>query len=368
MKPPVLGLYIHVPFCTNRCDYCHFYKRSPSQSAIQQFFQNIQQERDYWQFVWEQRPFETIFWGGGNPSCLTPDELIALGNLCPTSENLKEWSVEVSPMAINQAKLQALHSLPVTRLSMGIQSFNPTILHQLGRRQTPTDAFKAYDALRSAGFNNINLDLIFPPDFSDLTLWRKDLETAISLNPEHLSTYCLTYETTSGPFTPQHHQTVDIDKEASFYLFTWDFLNAHGYQQYEVSNFAKPGFECRHNKNTWLMQEWLGWGPSAASQWNHQRFQNPTHLPYTPGPHNATPSLTPDELCKDHLIFGLRLCEGINLSELQKQFPSVNLECYQSLWQHFCAQGLTTLDHSILRCTQRGMLLADSLAVAILLR
>ena len=363
-----LGLYVHVPFCANQCAYCHFFKVQPTDASIKAYFRQIEREFRMWQERLQGRTIDTIFWGGGSPSCLSVAQIERLGYLCQSlAMQPKEWTVEVSPVTITFDKLQYLKQLGVTRISMGVQSLNPDILKQLGRKQTRKQIFEAYEWIRKAGFDNVNLDLIFPPDFSDFKLWQKDLEEIVNLNPEHISTYCLTYESETGPFVPEAHQSVDSNREADFYEFTWSFLPQFGYRHYEVSNFAKPGFECQHNVNTWRMQEWIGIGPSAASQFQQQRFQN--HFKIDPEGTQTFASLeTLDELtlCKDCLIFGLRMCECIDLQQLQKRFPSIDLSQFEPLWQHFQQQGWIECQNSILHCTPKGLLLADSLALEIL--
>ena len=362
-----LGLYVHVPFCSNQCDYCHFFKTRPSKDILKQYLDKIAEESAFWRKEIGDRRYETIFWGGGSPSCLSASDLQTLASLCPRDAKLKEWTVEVSPNSITLEKLKLLKALGVTRISMGVQSFNPETLKRLGRHQSVEQAYQAYDWIREVGFKNVNLDLIFPPDFSAIEQWKQDLITAVHLAPEHLSTYCLTYENDTGPFTPEHHKAVDENKEADFYEFTWKFLADQGYEHYEVSNFSKPGFQCLHNMNTWRMQEWIGWGPSAASQYAMRRFQNPFDMKaWIHGQRINEATLTDDMLYKDCLIFGLRTCEGVDLDQLQQRFPKFSPTSYAQLWKTLTQAGLLTLSDHHLRCTPKGLLLADSIALEIL--
>lgn len=362
-----LGLYVHIPFCTHACAYCHFFKQQFTPQRLQQFLEKIRQESVFWKKQLGDRWPDTIFWGGGSPSCLPPDVLWELGQLCRFPQPPQEWTVEVSPASITREKLAVLAQLGVTRLSMGVQSFQASILRQLGRKSTSEEAHRAYALLRECGFKNINLDLIFSPQFTSWELWENDLTQALRLAPEHISTYCLTYESETGPFTPEKHRAVDEDKEASFYEKTWVFLEKQGYQHYEVSNFAKPGYACLHNLHTWQMQEWIGWGPSAASQYQMKRFQNlPSLEKWVLGHYEHVVNLSAEELCKDCLIFGLRMRQGVDLNALQQRFPTVPLERYNALWRRFEAAGWVTLNQHRLACTPQGLLLADSLALEIL--
>lgn len=362
-----LGIYVHVPFCVNACAYCHFLKMQPTEERLRCYFNTLRYEHDCWEPLLAERSIETLFWGGGSPSCLSAKQMETLAVLCFSDKVEKEWTVEVSPASITKEKLQVLKLLGVTRISMGVQSFNEQILRQLGRRQSLEQVLQAYEWIRSVGFDNVNLDLIFPPDFSSLKIWQNDLKQALTLSPEHVSTYCLTYENDRGSFTEEAYSHVDVDKEADFYEFTWEFLQNKGYRHYEVSNFAKPGFECLHNLNTWRMQEWIGLGPSAASQWNHKRFQNAFNLDdWAQHQRMNEESLSNEDLCKDALIFGLRMRQGVNLKHLQKRFPDVNLADYEPLWNDFQKAGLITYDQQNVACTTSGLLLADRLALEIL--
>ena len=363
-----LGLYIHVPFCANACAYCHFLKMRPTAQMLDLYLKKIKDECLFWEPIINHRAINTVFWGGGSPSCLSVEAIYQLNDCFQFNrKNLEEWTVEVSPVTISLEKLKAFKSIGISRISMGVQSFNPQTLERLGRRQTLKQVYQAYDWIREAGFLNVNLDLIFPPDFSSLQDWQQDLQTAIDIAPEHLSTYCLTYENESGPFTEQMHQNVDINKEADFYEFTWKFLQDNGYEHYEVSNFSKPGYACKHNLNTWRMQEWIGFGPSAASQFQMHRFQNSFDLETWDVNHYINEAFLDEEtLLKDCFIFGLRTCRGINLASLQKRFPAINLSTYNPIWEKFQQENLVTIENNILKCTTKGLLLADSLALEIL--
>ena len=362
-----LGLYVHIPLCANACDYCHFFKITPSKEQLELYFRKLKLESFYWKKHLKDRRLKTIFWGGGSPSCLSCEDLIRLNNLFMPLPNIKEWTVEVSPINITPEKLDTLKAMGVSRISMGVQSFNETILKKLGRRQTSQQVYKAYDNIRNAGFQNVNLDLIFLPDFSDIKQWESDLVTAIRLQPEHISTYCLTYENESGPFSRKNYKNVDECREADFYEFTWKFLNHQGYQHYEISNFSKPGFECLHNLNTWRMQDWIGLGPSAASQLGLQRFQNAFNLnDWVPDQLTDVINLTQFELFQDCLIFGLRTTQGIDQDSLYKRFPNIDQTSYNTLWEYFEESGWIYRDNHHIRCTTKGLLIADSLALEIL--
>ncbi|MDR0392966.1 MAG: radical SAM family heme chaperone HemW [Puniceicoccales bacterium] len=361
-----LGLYVHVPFCANLCAYCNFYRERPIKSLVQSYLIEISRELERWKNVLSQRSVSTIFFGGGSPSSLSYQDLESLcAHMQPLLPHIAEWTVEVSPTTVNLEKLKVLKEGGVTRISMGVQSFQTDVLRYLGRRQTRVQVYRAYDLIRAAGFNNVNLDLIFHPNFADFKLWEMDLKEVIHLNPEHIATYCLSFERSEGPFKRGH--CVNEDQEALIYLRTWDWLKNHGYRHYEVSNFARDGHVCLHNLNTWRMQEWIGLGPSAASQWNRRRFQNINNVhDWLSGKKINCMDLSEEILCADCLIFGLRMCEGICLDTLQKRFPSADVTKYIPLWQQFAQEGFVNVHRNQLTCTDRGLLLVDALAREIL--
>ncbi|HLP08283.1 MAG TPA: coproporphyrinogen-III oxidase family protein, partial [Opitutaceae bacterium] len=264
----------------------------------------------------------------------------------------------------------------VTRISLGVQSLQPELLAALGRRHSREQALRAYDLVREAGFASVNLDLIFAIPGQDAASWRRDLAAAVALGPDHISTYCLTFEEDTALFVKlsQGKVTLDVEKEAAFYETTWDELGAAGFAQYEISNYARPGHACRHNLNTWAMQEWLGFGPSGASQHAGWRYQNPPDLVAwradldrgRRGTADRT-ALTPALLAADTLIFGLRCNAGVDLAAAQRRFPTANWGAYRALAARLVAEGVAEWGApEVLRLTRRGRLLADSVGAAVM--
>ena len=358
-----LGLYVHVPFCANECAYCNFYKQRPTRVLVQNYLSEIQQEYLQWREQLLQRKVNTLFFGGGSPSSLSCEQLSTLCEMCEELvPQLSEWTVEISPTTVNLEKLKILKAYSVTRISMGVQSFQQETINYLGRRQSNVQVYRAYDWIRTAGFSNVNLDFIFPPNFlGDISLWQRDLNEMVRLKPEHISTYCLSFERETGPFCKSTQ--VDEDREAQFYQHTWDFLRDNGYEHYEVSNFAKPDHACLHNLNTWRMQEWIGLGPSAASQMNGQRFQN-QHFAngWLKEPKINCENLSDEMLFVDSLVFGLRTRRGINLKALTRRFPQANAAKYEPLWSQFADEKLIHYQDDNVYCTDKGLLVVDALA------
>lgn len=371
-----LGVYVHVPFCATTCDFCAFYQTVPRGDAVMRYLDGIEAEAGL--VSWQNRPVATAFWGGGTPGLLKADQLERLGRtmLLYAGGRPAEWSVEMAPATVTAERLAVLKALGVTRISLGVQSFNEALLDALGRQHTPAQVYRAYDLIRAEGFASVNLDLMFALPGQDEAQWRTDLDAAMRLAPDHLSTYCLTFEEDTALWVKlsQGKVKLDPDKEAAFYQRTWEYLGAAGFGQYEVSNFARPGHVCRHNLNTWLMHEWVGLGPSAASQHAGWRASNPPDLGQwladTAAGRRATAdrtALTPALLASDAVIFGLRMNDGVSLPRLRRRFPTVIWSGLEDLLPKLLFDGLmTATPEGRIQLTTRGRLIADAVGAEIL--
>jgi oxygen-independent coproporphyrinogen-3 oxidase len=373
---PPLGLYVHVPFCATTCDFCAFYQTVPQADAIPLYLAAIEAEAAL--VDWASRRVSTVFWGGGTPGLLRSPELERLGRavLRHTGGTPREWTVELAPATVTAERLAVLRGLGVTRVSMGVQSFQPDMLEALGRQHTTSQVYRAYDLIRGAGFASVNLDLMFALPNQTEAQWRADMDEAVRLAPDHLSTYCLTFEEDTALWVKlsQGKVKLDADKEAAFYLRTWEHLEAAGYAQYEVSNFARPGHACLHNVNTWRMHEWVGLGPSAASQHAGWRASNPSdlaqwHADVAAGRRAQADrtELTPALLAADSVTFGLRMNEGVSLPRLQQRFQTPLWDRFLDLLPRLLLEGLV-VDSSggRIKLSPRGRLLADAVGSEII--
>ena len=384
-----LGLYVHVPFCASACDYCAFYHEPPQRARVEAWLNGIARESE---LVPLPRRAETFFLGGGTPGILSANDFEKLGEILLRANGgiaPSEWSVELAPSAVKPDKLAVLRALGVNRISLGVQSLDAETLEILGRRHAPKKIFEAFDAIRAAGFENVNLDLIFAVPGEKKSRWDADLRTALALAPEHISTYCLMLEP-GAPLLARLEKSGNFDaaekspeREAELYLHTWSVLESAGYRQYEVANFAKTNSAgapnvCIHNLNTWKMHEWLGWGPAAASQCGGQRFANVSNLElWLDGLTSGAPArvdcveLDGEMLFADSLIFGLRLNAGVDVPALAKRFlggaekiPSALFELEKNLAQAGYLENGTPA--GTLALNARGRLVADAVAEAVL--
>lgn len=364
-----LGLYGHVPFCSSTCDFCAFYQVQPKRDDIRHFMAGMKREID---LVPPGRRADNIFWGGGTPGLLPAEDLESLAAEFTRAAGgpVTEWTIELAPSSVRKDKLDALKRAGVTRVSMGVQSFDDLTLDALGRRHSPKQIYAAWDLVREAGFASANLDLIFAIPGQDEARWRRDLAEAARLAPDHISTYCLTYEEDAALYLKLAKGEVNIDpaREAALYRATWSTLADLGYAQYEVSNFARPGHACRHNLNTWRMNEWLGYGPAAASQFGGRRFQNPADLAlWLDGLTSGAPvrtevvELTPRQLFADALLFGLRLNEGVDLRRCSERFGLPVPPRLDTYLAGLADEHLLLRDGDTIRLTDDGRLLADAI-------
>ena len=372
-----LGLYLHVPFCAVTCDFCAFYQKRPEKGDFRRFVDGIRREL---YLAAPDRPVQTVFWGGGTPGLLPPEYIRELGTLIRDrcGDRPVEWSVELTPEAARDARLEALSAIGVNRISLGVQSFQPRLLEAMGRRSSREAVMEAFSRLRRHGFGNINLDLIFAFPGQTEMEWESDLREAAALEPEHLSTYCLTFEEDTALWVKlaRGEFVRDEEREAVFFGMAEKILPAYGLNKYETSNYARSGYECRHNLNTWRMAEWIGLGPAAASQFRGWRGANPPDIEkwsseLAAGRRSAEDriALSDGLLAADLLIFGLRLTRGVSPSELEARFPGTVTSELRAFLDRLRAEGLARKEDDGRFClTARGRLLVDRIGAEILER
>ena len=266
-----LGVYIHVPFCSSRCDYCAFATWTDRHHLIGDYLAAVR--RDVAEtFATEARPVETVFVGGGTPSLVPPDQLVAALGELPLVAGA-EVTVECNPDDVSDELLTVFATGGVTRISLGVQSMVPRILALLGRQHDPDNVIRAVESIRRIGFASFNLDLIYGTATERLGEWRATLEGAIALDPPHISAYGLTVEP-GTPLAADPARYPDDDMQAEEYELADELLTAAGLVNYEVSNWARPGHECRHNLLYWRQHDYLGFGCAAHSHVAGRRWWN----------------------------------------------------------------------------------------------
>ena len=279
------GIYIHIPFCTEKCIYCDFYSLPNQEQTIEPFIKNLCKEisiRSKKSTIdWK---IDTIFIGGGTPSLLSESDLeniISAINKNFNLNDLKEFTIEANPGEFDYNKMTSFKLMGVNRISFGFQSLNLDMLKFMSRWHTPEDSISSYKNARKAGYTNINIDMIFGIPGQTLDVWSNNLETIVSLEPEHISAYSLTvekqtplYHLVQSDRVKMPHENIDLD----MFNFTIDFLTEKKYSQYEISNYCKPKRECVHNLHYWKRNPYLSFGPSAHGFNNNIRYWNTRDL------------------------------------------------------------------------------------------
>ncbi len=361
-------LYVHIPFCPKICPYCSFYKEATDRNKTGRFLDALLLEVDAQQRVLPPLRPRTIFFGGGTPSALSTPQLEYLLTGLRTRLDLsalEEWTLEMNPATVSLEKASLLRSLGVNRVSMGVQSWEPQLLAVLGRVHSAEQARRSYEILREAGFENVNLDLIFGIPTQTPDMWRRSLAATIALGPEHISAYNLTYEEDTEFFRRFVSGEFRQDNEADAALFetTADTLAAAGYDPYEISNFSRPGRECSHNLAYWQGGDYLGLGPSAFSTVGERRWANvrDTAL-YNERVYAGETAadfqedVPPAMRQAENIMFGLRTNRGV-AAETLLPWPEQVAE-FETLGL------LETTPAARVLLTRKGRLLADTVAEA----
>ncbi len=364
-----LGIYLHIPFCRSRCSYCDFATDIwSSDGAVERYVTALCSEVRNSKFEIRNLP-DTIYFGGGTPSLLTPKQLESIlstvTDKCSVSSDA-EITMEMNPATVMPETLAAYRALGVNRASFGIQTFNDRALKLLARGHSADDARNTFKMLRAAGFDNISFDLIAGLPGQTLEDWAKNLDEALSMQPEHLSLYLLEihYGTPLAEQVRSGRQP-DPDPElaAAMYELMLDRLANAGYEQYEISNFSKPGFESRHNTKYWRLDPVLGFGVSAHSFDGRQRYANERDTAkYVEVIENSrSPEVIREDidLMSEFVFLGLRLEDGIDLADFAERFAFDLIAKYHDEIDRLGKDCLIDLSNGRLRLTRRGKLFSN---------
>jgi putative oxygen-independent coproporphyrinogen III oxidase len=361
------GIYVHVPFCLTRCGYCDFNAYAGLDDRKPRYVEALLAEATLAAPAWEGTPFVSVFLGGGTPTTLAPADLRAL--LAHLRDRFDvtddaEVTIEANPDTVDGASLGALREAGFDRLSMGAQSFDVAVLASLERLHDPSAVRAAFAAARGAGYDNVNVDLIYGTEGEELASWERTLRETIALTPEHVSAYALTIE----PATSLGRQVADgtrpapdPDLQADMFGLACALLGDAGYHHYEISNWAKPGFECRHNLGYWERRPYAGLGAGAHAFRDDVRWWNvrppDTYLASVEAgelPIGGSESLDPGDAYLEEVFLRLRILEGV---------PTTWFE--PSRYERFVDGGLLADEFGQLVPTERGMLLLNELVLGL---
>ena len=367
-----LGIYIHIPFCRSKCDYCDFYSLAGRDDRMDQYQKALLSHIKETAPLAQDFPVDTIYIGGGTPSYYGAKrlkELLGVIRKLYKVEKDAEVTVECNPDSVDVKSLKILRKAGVNRLSMGMQSANACELERIHRIHTPQQVNEAATAARKAGFTNLSLDLIYGLPGQTMDSWKATVEHALSHIPQHLSCYGLKVEegTPLAARVAQGEILPDDDQQADLYLWTVGRLERAGYPQYEISNFAKPGFASRHNLRYWLTQPYIGFGPGAHSDFGGRRYSFVRDLDaYIQGVLQGGDIIDESEIipkrerCGEYLMLRLRTVQGINEQEYRSTY-FMDFAPLQARLEQFRAQGWAEQTDGRWHFTPKGFLLSNQL-------
>lgn len=370
------GIYIHIPFCKSRCVYCGFYSTmllDLRHSYVDAICRELELRSDYLS-----EPVSTVYFGGGTPSVLSVDDLDRIFNalykynkVYGNSNGVAEFTIECNPDDITDEFCSFLSSSPVNRISMGVQSFSDGLLKFARRRHGSSQPKVAVERLRHIGIPNISIDLMFGFPNESLEVWRNDVDKALSLDVEHISAYSLMFEESTCLYGMlKRGEVKECDEETSLAMFNMliDRLEAAGYEHYEISNFARPGFRSQHNSSYWHGVPYLGLGASAHSfngstrQWNIgdvRKYIDSISCGNIPAEIEV---LTKDNSYDDMIMTGLRTVEGVSLDEVERRFGKDYLDFLEREALRYVKAKLLkySADHRSISLTRKGLFVSDS--------
>lgn len=363
------GIYIHIPFCQSRCIYCDFYSTLHMEKQgeyVRQLVHEMEVRKE--ELTPRARTYHTLYIGGGTPSTLPPfmlrnliEETVRIYPLSPGAE----VTVEANPDDITPEWIAMLRDTPVNRISMGTQTFDDNLLHFLHRRHSSQQAVKAVGMLKDSGYQNISLDLIYGIPGQEKDIWKKDVAQALALDIPHLSAYSLMYEQGTQLTRLRDNGTIkEVDEDHSLWCYEHlcDQLQQSGYEHYEISNFARPGYQSRHNSSYWEGTPYLGFGAGAHSYDGERtrRWNEGNLLSYVAeGPQSDSESLSDTDLYNEFIMTRLRTLKGLSYNDLQERFGEGLLRYCQKQAKPHLQQGNLTEDGQTIRLTRRGIFVSN---------
>lgn len=350
-----LGIYIHIPFCVRKCRYCDFLSGPAGQDVQEKYVEMLFHEIESYKELLKERVTDTVFFGGGTPSVLEGHQIAKILRKLRKYGNISEHaeiSIEANPGTVYEEKLQIWKQAGINRISFGLQSAENEELKRLGRIHTWEEFEENFKLARKCGFDNLNVDLMSALPGQTVDTWRKTMERVTSLNPEHISAYSLIIEE-GTPFFDAYDNHPELlpseEEERRMYYETKAFLASKGYERYEISNYAKPGYECRHNLSYWERIDYLGIGLGAASLLGNVRKSNQTDLnEYLKGNFaGESEILSPVNAMEEYFFLGLRKMKGVDWTLYREQYTHVV--------KKLTAEGVLEIEGNYIRLTERGI-------------
>lgn len=371
-----MELYVHIPFCVRKCDYCDFLSFSADDQIKDRYMNALKAELEAISEQCSNEEVTTIFFGGGTPSVLRKGQIFGVMETVRREFVLSqdcEISIESNPGTLHEAKLREYWESGINRLSIGCQSTSDEELRRLGRIHTFSQFREQYELARRAGFRNINVDLMSAIPGQSIASWKRNLRIVAGMEPEHISAYSLIVEE-GTPFYERELSLPSEEEERQMYAMTAEILGEYGYHRYEISNYAREGMECRHNGGYWRREDYLGVGLGAASLWKNQRFSNTrdmeNYLEHSADSEHIRENvefLSEADRMEEFMFLGLRMTEGISSEGFRKEFTKDIGEVYGEQIKKFCDLGLLEEKSGRFRLTEQGISLSNQVFVEFLL-
>ncbi|WP_244272705.1 radical SAM family heme chaperone HemW [Natronincola peptidivorans] len=367
-----MSIYIHIPFCKKKCYYCDFISYSNKEDKIQEYIDALKKEMLLYKEELSSCEIKSIFIGGGTPSILSEEQVASMMNSLYENYRIAkdaEISMESNPGLLNHDKLKAYFNSGINRLSIGLQASQDHLLNCIGRIHRYDDFLKNLQEARAVGFTNINVDLMFGLPGQTLKDWQDTIEKIVDLEVPHIAAYSLIIEEDTLFYSWEAEGRIEKAKEEvelQMYHHAIDYLKKKGYQHYEISNFAKTNYQCKHNIVYWKNKPYIGFGAAAHSYFQDERFNNyPLLDTYIESIKNEEKpvenriSLSFREEISETMFLGLRMIEGVSIEEFQKRFKLSPFDIYENKLQKLQERKLVTYDKERIRLTKTGNDLAN---------
>ena len=376
MSSKNFGIYIHIPFCAKKCNYCDFISFENKNNMIEEYINALKKEIE--EFDFSKYEVTTIYLGGGTPSYIKENYIVEILELIKNkiSTNKTKWddieiTIEVNPGTVTKEKLKAYKNIGINRLSIGLQSTNDKLLKQIGRIHNYEEFLNTYNLAKKIGFNNINVDLMIALPNQTIEDIKESLEKIVSLDPNHISVYSLIVEEETLIAKQLEEGKIELpsdDEERRMYWYVKDFLELYGYNHYEISNFSKNGKESKHNLNCWNQEEYIGFGLASHSYIDGIRFCNISNLEkYIENINNLDfnknkiieEKQTKEDMEKEFMMLGFRKIEGVDISKFKEKYLENPIFLYRKELDKLVKEGLIEVDLNNIKLTNKGLDLAN---------
>ena len=360
-----IGVYIHIPFCIKKCDYCDFISYCDKQNLVEEYIEKLKEEINI-ELSNKEYKIKTIYIGGGTPSSVDSKYIVDVLNVIKEKQNIGdiEVTIEVNPGTITKEKLLDYKTAGINRLSIGLQETNNELLKQIGRIHTYEEFLETYNLARQVGFKNINVDLMIGLPNQSIFNIKESLNKIINLNPEHISVYSLILEEGTKLYKKYEENKIELpdeELERNMYWYVKNTLENNGYIHYEISNFAKDRYESKHNISCWKQEEYIGFGVAAHSYIDGIRYSNTESIEeYIENSEKIVhEKQTIEDMQKEYMLLGLRKIEGISVQQFKNKFGDNPIFLFRNELSKLVEEDLLEVDGDIIKLTNKGLDLAN---------